>query len=184
MKIPWLMFGFRFILGVIFIVASVNKLPLQSQFVNEVISYGLLPHNLATVYGIVLPWFELVIGCSLILGVFTIASLVFCLLVTISFILANIFALSQDIINICGCFGPLISLNHATSLSIDIVMILISGLLLFFWKQTALLNIDYFLPKICSNRPKTPGFLTLTIIDTFIVLVLVLAIGLPLKSGG
>ena len=66
----WLVFSSRLVLGGIFITASISKLQLQTKFVNTVISYGILPDSLAQIYGFTLPWVELFMGCSLVLGLF------------------------------------------------------------------------------------------------------------------
>ncbi|MFC1971465.1 DoxX family protein [Chloroflexota bacterium] len=150
MKTKWWLFGLRVGLGIVFIVASISKLPLQSQFINEVAGYGLLPPTMARIYGLALPWVELAAGCSLILGIFTTLALVFSILMTVSFIVANIYALYQGVGESCGCFGQLIPLSHTTSLITDILMILTVVVLL-------LLHNKMTLMRYVNNRAYSEG---------------------------
>lgn len=120
----------RHILGLIFIVASVSKLSDVTQFVNEVAGYGLLPYAIARVCGVVLLWAELFIGCSIVLGFFITPSLVLSILMTLSFVAANTYALYHGTGDSCACFGQLMLLGHSISLVIDILMTLIAALLL------------------------------------------------------
>jgi len=122
----WLIFVLRVVLGGIFIAASFGKLQHQDEFINTVISYGILPDSLAQVYGLVLPWAELFIGCALVLGVFSRFASALSILLIISFIIASAYALFHSLEDSCGCFGQLISLSHPVALAIDAVMLLMA----------------------------------------------------------
>ena len=61
-KIQCWLVSFETILGLVFGVASISKLPVQSQFINDVAGYSLLPHNLSPFYGATLPQIELPAG--------------------------------------------------------------------------------------------------------------------------
>ena len=120
---------FRILLGVIFIASAILKLPHQAEFVQIVSSYEILPYSLAEVYGLLLPWVELTVGCLLILGLFTRFTAAISLAMVASFIVANSFAMSNPgagTDNLCGCFGAAMPLNHAQSLGIDVVMMVMS----------------------------------------------------------
>ena len=184
MKSRWWLFAIRVSLGIVFIIASVSKLPAQSQFVNEVAGYGLLPHPLAWVYGMALPWVELAAGCSLILGVFTALALVSSMLMTVSFLIANIYALYQGVSDSCGCFGQLIPLSHTASLIIDVLMVFTAVLLLIYKRKAASLNIgDFFLSRLTLNMPNIPKGLIQKLGQVILLAVIMLAIGLPLSLG-
>ena len=183
MKSRWWLFAIRASLGIVFIIASVSKLPAQSQFVNEVAGYGLLPHPLAWVYGMSLPWVELGTGCALILGVFTTLALVSSLLMTVSFIIANIYALYQGVSDSCGCFGQLIPLSHTASLIIDVLMVF-TAVLLIYKRNVASLNIgNFFLTRLTLNMPNIPKGLIQKLGQVILLIVIMLAIGLPLSLG-
>ncbi|MDD5287925.1 MAG: thioredoxin domain-containing protein [Dehalococcoidales bacterium] len=127
----WLMLALRLALGVVFLVASIAKIQDVAQFVSTVASYGILSENLAIIYGDVVPWVELFIGCSLILGAFVRFSVVLLIPLIISFMVASSYALVNDIGGSCGCFGEFLTLSHPVALTIDVLMLLSSFLLLF-----------------------------------------------------
>ena len=127
----WLMFALRLVLGGIFIAASVTKLQYQAEFIDTVAGYGLLPDSLVQLYGLVVPWVELFIGCCLILGIFTRFASAVSIPLTVSFVVASAYALFHPVEGGCGCFGQLISLSHPVSLLLDAVMLAIAFLLLF-----------------------------------------------------
>lgn len=183
MKTRWCLFGLRVGLGIIFIAASIGKLASQAQFINEVAGYGLLPYVVAKVYGVALPWVELFAGCSLVLGIFTILALVLCLLMTLSFVIANVCALSQGMSNDCGCFGQLIPLSHSTSVSINVLMIVTAVVLLFYRKKTTFLSVGILISKFGSSMPKIPDYLAQKASQVILLAAIMLAIGLPLASG-
>lgn len=175
----------RIILGIVLLVASISKLSIQSQFINEVAGYGLLPQVLGRAYGLVLPWLELFTGCALILGFFTTSALVLCLLMALSFTVANIYVLAQGITGNCAsCFGQLITLSNITALVIDVLMVTAAVLLLFYRGKVASLNIgNFFLAKLNLNIPRMSKQSTQKISQAILLAVIGLAIGVPLSWG-
>jgi PKD repeat protein/uncharacterized membrane protein YphA (DoxX/SURF4 family)/thiol-disulfide isomerase/thioredoxin len=180
----WWLLGLRIILGSTFIVAGISKLPLQAQFINEVAGYGFLPHGLAVIYGSSLPWVELATGCALILGIFLSPALILCGLMTLSFIIANIFTLSRGISDDCGCFGQIFPLSHSASLTLDILMIIIVAVLIWFRTHLSFLSLATAISGLILNRFRTLMFLSWKISQVIIILIFVLAIGLPLTLTG
>ncbi|UCG54549.1 MAG: DoxX family membrane protein, partial [Dehalococcoidia bacterium] len=65
---PKLTFFSRLLLGFTFLVFGASKLPELGNFSDTVLSYKVLPVNLAETYAVVLPWSEVIIGSLLILG--------------------------------------------------------------------------------------------------------------------
>ena len=175
----------RISLGTILVVASVSKLSAQSQFINEVAGYGLLPLALARVYGVALPWAELFAGGALILGIFTTPALVLCILMTLSFAIANIYALAQGMSDSCGgCFGQLIPLTYTTALIIDVLMVLAAVLLLLYRGTVASINMgDFFISRLNLNIPKMSKHSAQKISRAILLVVIGLAIGVPLSWG-
>jgi uncharacterized membrane protein YphA (DoxX/SURF4 family) len=94
----------RVILGVLFIVASIDKVSDPAAFAVSVESYKLLSHNAALVVATVLPWMELICGVLLVLGVLHRGAglLLFGLLVV--FTVAVVSALVRGLDISCGCF--------------------------------------------------------------------------------
>lgn len=143
----WLIFGLRLVLGGIFIAASIGKLQYQTEFINMVIGYGILPDSLANAYGLIVPWVELFIGCSLVLGIFPRCNSAVSILLTISFAVASTYRLVNPVGGGCGCFGEFITLSHPASLSLDVVMLVIALLLLFNAARGEFLSIGSWLRR-------------------------------------
>lgn len=120
----------RCILGGTFIFSSLTKLLHRAEFIDLVSNYSIIPKAISHTFGLVFPWVELVIGCLLVLGIFLrLASSLSIILIT-GFIVTNAFALTQD--NSCGCFGQTIYLSHQEALIIDIIMLAMAIIPLFF----------------------------------------------------
>ncbi len=126
----WVWLTARVLLGAVFLAAAVTKIQDMSGFVDTVVGYHMLPEALARLYGWVVPWVELYAGVALILGVFTRFTALLTIPMTLSFVVASIYAIANATAGPCGCFGNFISLNHPTSLTIDVVMIIMALILL------------------------------------------------------
>ena len=117
----------RIVLGGIFIFAGQAKMfPIDNvdTLIWEINQYNILPHQLATAYGWVLPPLEILIGVLLIAGIFLKTSAVLSGLMTLSFIIAKVSAMIQGLdISICGCFGSAVPLLKEQSLALDFVML-------------------------------------------------------------
>jgi len=119
------------ILGGIFVAASVSKLQNHTLFTDTVVDYGILPHSLAEFYGAAVPWLEMVIGCCLVLGIFSTLAAAVSIPLIDSFIIASIYALFRPVGDICGCFGELVSLSHLHAILVDCAMLVMAwGILL------------------------------------------------------
>jgi thiol-disulfide isomerase/thioredoxin/PKD repeat protein len=147
------LFIIRILLGGTFIISAVFKLPHQSEFVQIVISYGVLPYSLAEFYAIALPWLELIIGWMLVLGVLTRLSSLISLLMIVSFIVAGSFALlgiSAGNGDLCGCFGEALPMSHVQSLTIDAIMLVMALILMM--RSSRLMRLKLSLNKIAVAR--------------------------------
>ena len=121
---PYVTLASRLVLGGVFILAGVAKLPYPRTLIWEIHQYHILPPSLATVYGYVLPPLEIALGVFLILGLFLRTSASITGLVVLSFTIAKIYALARGFdVQICGCFGPAIPLLAVHSLAIDFVLL-------------------------------------------------------------
>jgi uncharacterized membrane protein YphA (DoxX/SURF4 family) len=100
----------RILLGLVFIVASVDKIAMPEMFAASIQAYQIVPFPLINIFALILPWVELICGVFIIGGIFVRSSsvLVSCLLVV--FILGISSAMVQNLSIDCGCFGP----SHAT----------------------------------------------------------------------
>jgi uncharacterized membrane protein YphA (DoxX/SURF4 family) len=102
---PLFLLLLRLALGVVFIVASLDKIENPGQFARNIANYRLLPYEFNDGVAIVLPWLEITAGSLLVLGVWTRANA----LLTSCLLLVFIFAVSQALwrqLDIsCGCFS-------------------------------------------------------------------------------
>jgi uncharacterized membrane protein YphA (DoxX/SURF4 family) len=136
---------FRLILGGIFIFAGFAKIHNISALVNEINQYQILPPALASLYGHVLPYAEIIIGVLLVLGIALRISAGIAGLMLISFTASKITALAMHLnIRTCECFGLARPLLSSQSLAIDIVMLLLAAQIIIF--RNELLSIPW--PKL------------------------------------
>jgi uncharacterized membrane protein YphA (DoxX/SURF4 family) len=95
----------RVALGLVFIVASLDKIQNPESFATNVANYRILPYRLINGIAIVLPWLEVITGTLLVLGIWTRAGtmIVCALLMVFSVAIAQALARGLDIS--CGCFA-------------------------------------------------------------------------------
>ena len=132
----------RLLVGGTLVFSGVTKLPTHSQFVDIVNSYHLLPAALGTAYALVLPWAEFVFGTYLILGILVRPSAFASVLMGISFMVANVIAISRGEEYCTSCFGNAIVLLAPYSLFIDILIIVAGVFLVIAGKRDQLLGFD------------------------------------------
>ena len=101
---PWLTVRVQIALGVFFVVAALPKIVDPPSFAHMIYNYRIVPGAFVNLMALVLPWFELLAGIALILGIWTrtsaalIGALLGVFIVAISFNLARGNAID------CGCF--------------------------------------------------------------------------------
>lgn len=78
----------RVTLGAYFILAGLMKLDNINAFVEQVQQFKLLPEQIAVVYGILLPYFEIGVGALLVLGAWTTLAAGLATVMLVSFIIA------------------------------------------------------------------------------------------------
>ena len=101
---PWLAWFFRVALGVVFIVASLDKVAHPDRFAVAIANYHLAPQAAINLMAIALPWVELLCGALLVLGLWYRAGLLLVLGLLGTFIAAISLALQRGLDISCGCF--------------------------------------------------------------------------------
>ena len=105
LALDWLGLLARLALGGVLVVAGALKIPTPYKAAAAMRAYELLPNSLASVFGYILPWFEVGLGLLLILGVATRLSGLIGALLMLLFIGAISSAWARGLSTDCGCFG-------------------------------------------------------------------------------
>ena len=106
------------------IFAGATKVGHIDELIEAINEYNMLPQQLATAYGHVLPYLEIVIGVLLVLGLFLRVSAAASGLVVLSFSIAKIQAIARGLdIDSCGCLGPTLHVLVGQSLAIDFLLL-------------------------------------------------------------
>lgn len=143
----YLHLALRLFLGVTFIVSAVSKLPMQTRFIDVVKDYHMLPDSLAAVYGAALPWLELLIGVYLLLGILLRPSALVTLLISLTFMVANIGAIVKGMEHCGTCFGEWFPLAAPVALSLDMVIMASAVVLLVYGYKMQKLGVDDYFKK-------------------------------------
>ena len=115
----------RFIVGGIFIYASLDKIAHPAQFAQAVYNYQILPGQLINLTALILPWLELIAGLCLICAVLEIPSLVILNGLIVLFTVVVGLSLARGLDIHCGCFttDPNAKSDMAQVLMRDIILL-------------------------------------------------------------
>lgn len=94
----------RFFLGMIFLVASIDKIADPAAFAVSIGNYRLLPDSLLLIAATWLPWMELLCGLGLIFGILFRGASLLTLIMLLIFTLAIVSGLLRGLDISCGCF--------------------------------------------------------------------------------
>ena len=131
---PVLSLAFRAILGSLFLYAGIAKIVDPMGFALSIYNYKLLPESLINVAAILLPWLEVIVGGSLLLGIGTAGGALIATTLFSIFAGALTINLIRGLDIACGCFSTAAtggSINWFYLLR-DLSLLLISLQVLFF----------------------------------------------------
>jgi|TARA_B110000091_G_C13819280_1_gene479674 uncharacterized membrane protein YphA (DoxX/SURF4 family) len=100
---PVIVLCMRVVLGIVFLVASYQKILDPQQFAREISNYHFIPLGLENVVAIILPWIEVFIGLGLIFGIMIDGSSLISGVLLIMFNLLVIQAMIRGFNIECGC---------------------------------------------------------------------------------
>lgn len=95
----------RIALGLVFIVASLDKIRHPENFAANIANYRMLPYQLINFVAITLPWIEVVTGSFLVMGIWIRANAWIASTMLSAFAIAILQALLRNLDISCGCFS-------------------------------------------------------------------------------
>ncbi len=104
-KSPILSLCFRYFLGGIFLYAGIIKVIDPAGFALSIYNYKLLPEWMINAVAILLPWVEIMVGGSLLLGIWTMGSSLVASVLLGIFACALTINLARGLDIACGCFS-------------------------------------------------------------------------------
>ncbi len=141
---------FRLILGATFIIASIDKLIHPKFFAEVIYSYQLLPIWLVNFTASIMPMLELVIGITLILGLFTRESSFILSGLCLVFIVAISINLIRGLEISCGCFEVISDSTIGIDLLVRDVLLMLAGILIIIVREPKW-GIDQLIRKLRTN---------------------------------
>lgn len=100
----YLVLGARIVLGMVFLVASIEKVADPAAFATSIGYYRLITGDIAMLTATILAWAELLCALALLFGVGVRGSSLLCFLMLVVFVAAIISALARGLDISCGCF--------------------------------------------------------------------------------
>jgi uncharacterized membrane protein YphA (DoxX/SURF4 family) len=94
----------RVVLAAVFIFAALGKIANPQEFADAVAAFKLLPISWVNVFAIILPWVELTVGLTLLLGSQLRQAAILAILMNTVFIVAASSAMARGLDIQCGCF--------------------------------------------------------------------------------
>jgi len=95
----------RLILGMVLILASVEKITSPEAFAVSVDAYRLLPFPTVNIFALLVPWLELLCGVFLLAGYMVRGSSLITTILLCLFTFAILSAMARQLNIDCGCFG-------------------------------------------------------------------------------
>lgn len=139
----------RLVVGGVWLVAGLIKIPDPAENVRAVRAYRLLPEALVAPVGHALPVLEILVGACLLLGVLIRANALLSILLLVAFIVGISAAWARGMSIDCGCFGggggPVenAQAKYPWEIARDVGLLLLSGWLVY--RPSSSWSVDRFL---------------------------------------
>lgn len=102
----YVVFALRVATAAIFIVAGASKIGHFNYFATQIAGFQILPHGLIAPLALLLPFFEIIVGAYLLIGLFTTVAAWIAAIQLWIFSAAIASTVVRGIVTSCGCFGP------------------------------------------------------------------------------
>lgn len=122
----------RLVVGIIFIYASMTKIPYPAEFAKNVEAYRLFPYWSINVIAVFLPWLEMICGLFLIIGLLTRASAAVLAALTVGFTVSLTINVLRGSPISCGCFDSVGAQIGWGDVIRDLVLLLLPLQIFFF----------------------------------------------------
>lgn len=96
--------GLRWGVAMIFLVSCIDKIDHPDRFLSAVYAYEMLGERTGLLVASVLPWVELVLATTMFVGVYVNGSFFVSLLLLLTFVGAQLFAIQRGLEISCSCF--------------------------------------------------------------------------------
>ena len=144
----------RIFIGLLFVVSGLEKLSTPYEnFLYVIRGYEIFPYPLDFLAAVCVPWFELISGAFILLGLWWKPALGALWVFTIGMIIVVGQAMARKLpIQECGCFGDLVSVPLIVIFIFDSVMQVVMILLIKFAARTSVFSLDRYFLKKTANR--------------------------------
>ncbi|RCK73968.1 MAG: putative methylamine utilization protein MauE [Ignavibacteriae bacterium] len=122
----FLFYIFRYFIGIVFIIAAIPKIEDPAAFAKSIEGYQFLPTFLINITALLIPWIELLVGISIIIGFFLRGTSLLAIILFSSFSILIGISLLRGLSIDCGCFGNLGSPLTYSRLIEDLILLLFS----------------------------------------------------------
>jgi uncharacterized membrane protein YphA (DoxX/SURF4 family) len=131
---PLVLLASRWLLGGVFIWASIDKIVHPRQFAEIVSGYGLLPAILVPFFAVVLPFAELVCGIFLLFNMMTRSAALIVIGMLMVFLVAIAFNVFRGVAFDCGCFSTAAGSGESPWLLLlrDLLLLIPAGISFFY----------------------------------------------------
>lgn len=131
----WGIFLIRLAIGGLFIYASIDKIIHPAAFAKIIYNYRLLHPDYINLLAIILPWFELITGISLITGIKYRGANFLILIMLAVFIVALGINYIRGVNISCGCFSTSSTVKSNLLIRIIEDFLMAAGCLIIMWKS-------------------------------------------------
>lgn len=129
----YLLYIFRYVIGVVLIVAAIPKIAEPELFIKAIEAYKILPNYLINLTGLMIPWIELLTGLFLIIGFMLRGSSILAVTLFFAFSIFIGVGLLRGLSIDCGCFGAVNSPLTVNRLIEDLIFLSISAYISYFY---------------------------------------------------